>query len=370
VGPAGAGLEIALKSFQVTRTLCAGMSLGLVDRALRIATDFAVSHRMYDRRLADLPHARRTLAESYADLFIAEATGLLSTRGIHSLPGELSVASAVVKYLVPARTDRTITALGQVLGARALLTGAAGTGDVYATDAATVNAGGGGFQKVDRDHRIVGIFDGNTLVNLNALINQTPNLVRAYRAGTVDAAGLDAAATLGADLPPLDARRLALASRTGSSVVQGLPALIAELRAGVPAGTVPADLLGRAERLGEVVDDLHERLAEVRPSARDLPPEAFDLARRYAECYAAVACLRLWWHNREAQAGGPADGLWADGLWIRAALARLLATLAPEAGDEEADGELLDRLVPHLLDQHRDKRLFSLFGCRLGEDRE
>ncbi|MEO3743398.1 acyl-CoA dehydrogenase family protein [Plantactinospora sp. B5E13] len=347
VGPPGTGLEIALKSFQITRTLCAGMSLGLADRALRIATDFAVAHRLYGRALVDLPHAGRTLAEAYADGFVAEAVALVSTRGIQALPGELSVASAVVKYLVPTRTDRTVAELGQVLGARAMLT--EGFAD-------------GGFQKTQRDHRIVGIFDGNTTVNLNALINQLPQLARRYATGTVDP-GLVAAATLDAALPTLEPSRLALTSRTGCSLVQGLPALLDEMAA--DAG-LPDGLLGQLTQVRGMVDELHARIGAYRPAARQVPAEAFDLAQRYATCYAVAACLRLWWHNRSS-IGGPTAGLWADALWLRAALSRLLDDLAPDLDRQFADGELYDRLLPWLRAQHRDHRLFSVLPCRLGE---
>ncbi|GAB3975599.1 acyl-CoA dehydrogenase family protein [Plantactinospora veratri] len=168
VGTPGAGPEIVLKSVQLTRTMCAAMSLGLADQALRLVLDFATGHRLYDRPLVDLPHANRTLTEAYVDLLIGEATSMLTARGIHATPGELSVTSAVAKYLVPTMMDRTIPRLGQVLGARALL---------------TADHADGLFQKIERDHRIVGIFDGNTLVNLNTLVNQFPGLVRGYRRG-------------------------------------------------------------------------------------------------------------------------------------------------------------------------------------------
>ncbi|MEE6259644.1 acyl-CoA dehydrogenase family protein [Plantactinospora sonchi] len=347
VGPPGAGLEIALKSFQITRTLCAGMSLGLADRALRIATGFAAGHRLYGRPLIELPHAGRTLAEAYADGFVAEATALVSTRGIQALPGELSVASAVVKYLVPTRTDRTVTELGQVLGARAML---------------TEDFADGGFQKTQRDHRIVGIFDGNTMVNLNAVINQLPQLARRYASGTVDG-GLVAAATLDAELPTLDPARLALTSRTGCSLVQGLPALLDEVAADA---AVPDGLLGQLKQVRGIVDELHDRIGAYRPAARQVPAEAFELAQRYATCYAVAACLRLWWHNRST-VGGPTAGLWADALWLRAALARLLDDLAPDLDRQFADAELYDRLLPWLRAQHRDHQLFSVLPCRLGE---
>ncbi|MDW5329451.1 acyl-CoA dehydrogenase family protein [Plantactinospora sp. KLBMP9567] len=353
VGTAGAGPEIVLKSVQLTRTMCAAMSLGLADQALRLVLDFAAGHRLYDRPLVDLPHANRTLTEAYVDLLIGEATSVLTARGIHATPGELSVTSAVAKYLVPTMMDRTIPRLGQVLGARALL---------------TEDHADGLFQKIERDHRIVGIFDGNTLVNLNTLVNQFPGLVRGYRRGVVDP-GLADTVELARPLPDFDRNRLALLSRTGCSVVQQLPAAVAEVLELVDAGIAPPALAVQAETLAGLVDGLHERMAAYRPQPRQVPAEAFRMAGEYALAFAAAACLHLWLRNRHWLADGPTAPLWADARWLRACLHRLIGQLRPATatGPEPDDGEDYDRLLPDLRAQHHEGRLFSLLPARLAE---
>ncbi|MEO3922635.1 acyl-CoA dehydrogenase family protein [Micromonosporaceae bacterium B7E4] len=353
VGTAGAGPEIVLKSVQLTRTMCAAMSLGLADQALRLVLDFATGHRLYDRPLVDLPHANRTLTEAYVDLLIGEATSVLTARGIHATPGELSVTSAVAKYLVPTMMDRTIPRLGQVLGARALL---------------TEDHADGLFQKIERDHRIVGIFDGNTLVNLNTLVNQFPGLVRGYRRGVVDP-GLADTVELARPLPDFDRSRLALLSRTGCSVVQQLPAAVAEVLELVDAGIAPPALAVQAETLAGLVDGLHERMAAYRPQPRQVPAEAFRMAGEYALAFAAAACLHLWLRNRHWLADGPTAPLWADARWLRACLHRLIGQLRPATatGPEPDDGEDYDRLLPDLRAQHHEGRLFSLLPARLAE---
>ena len=65
----------------------------------------------------------------------------------------------MAKSFVPTLVDGVIADLGELLGARAFLD------DVYAD---------GAFPKLERDHRIIAIFDGSTAVNRNALINQFP----------------------------------------------------------------------------------------------------------------------------------------------------------------------------------------------------
>ncbi|MGX1756536.1 acyl-CoA dehydrogenase family protein [Streptomyces lydicus] len=356
IGEEGKGIEIVLRSLQITRTICAALSLGAGDRALRIATEFGLEHRLYAKRLIDLPQAHRTLTEAYADLLAMEAVTLVAARGVHTLTEEMSVSSAAVKYLVPTTVDELISRMGQFLGARSFLS------EEFAH---------GLFPKLERDHRIVGIFDGNTLVNLNALINQFGTLVRGYRAGCTDTDGLTAAASLDEATPAFDPARLVLTSRTGNSVAASLPHSLAELRELVAAGEAPTSLLAVAEKLLRISDTTHEQMAAHRPSPRDVPAAAFDVAHRYTLCSAAAACLQVWLRNRTTVAADTTAtaGLWQDGLWVEACLSRLTERLTPGVLPEEgADSSpVLDRLMPMLVEQYDNGEMFSLLPFTLAE---
>lgn len=347
VGEEGAGTETVLKGLQLTRILCASLSLGAADNALELATDYALRREAYGSRLIELPQTRRLLAQSYADVLLAEAVTLVSSRSIHGLTGELAAVSAVTKYFVPTLIDQVITRLGTVLGARSLLVGPTHRH--------------GRFQKVQRDHRIVGIFDGNTLVNLHSLVNHFPLLARHAARRTVDAEGLAAATALTAPLPDFDRDRLSLLPRTGCSLVQALPAAVEEISALAARGAAPASLARRAQAVGVAAADLAADLAAHRPTPVEVPAAAFDLARRYADSYAASAAVHLWLRNREAAEAGRGpyrDDLWQDGLWLEAVLARVQARLGPGRTDPADD--VLDRLVPVLAEQHRSGLLPSL----------
>ena len=340
VGAPGAGLEIVLKSLQLTRTMCASLSLGAGDQALRLAGEFTAERRLSNRRLTEFPHTRRMIAEVFADLLLAEAVSIVGSRSVQALTGELSVVSAVTKYLVPTIVDEMITTSRDILGARALLTG------VHAH---------GTFQKLERDHRIVAIFDGSAHVNLASLITQFPAIARAHRDGLADEAGLAEAVTLSGPPRSLDTGRLRLMTRTGCSLLSGLPADFGV--AGLPSAVRPL-----AARLCEISAALHRELAEVRPSADAMPAEAFSLAERYTVCYAGAACLWLWSRNRRWAASSAVSALWSDGRWLDACLRRVLARLGdtPPGGDDVFDGlhEVLVRrrdaghlpsLLPHRL---------------------
>jgi alkylation response protein AidB-like acyl-CoA dehydrogenase len=330
VGEVGHGLEIVLKALQLTRTFSVALSLGAADHALRLAAGFARARHLYGRALVDLPRVRRVLGEAATGLLLAEATSVVAGRSAHALADEMSVVSAAVKAFVPTLVQEAIDALADLMGARGFLTG------VYAD---------GMFAKLERDHRIVGIFDGSTLVNRSALIDQFPKLARAYADGWWNVDGLSEATTLAAPLTPLDPARLRLLSPGGCSLVQSLPAAVGEIEALAACGRAPREVAAMADRLAGAADALHREVADYVPTPRDVPPAAFRLAERYEACFAGAACLRLWLDN--AYDDPPA--LWRDARWLQACLTRVLGTLGgADAGGGAAYDAVADVLVESL----------------------
>jgi len=160
-----------------------------------------------------------------------------------------------------------------------------------------------------------------------------------------------------------DPARLSLLSAQGCSVVQALPAAAARLSEQAGTGEVPVGLARMADQLRAAVVGLQRELAEYVPTARDVPAAAFELARRYELCFAGAACVHLWLHNFTApwatvSRDEPTAALWRDGLWLRAALARVLDQLG--ARRERADLAVHDRLAEQLLRHADDRRPFSL----------
>ncbi|MFD5117216.1 acyl-CoA dehydrogenase family protein [Streptomyces sp. NPDC058391] len=352
VGAEGAGLEIVLKALQLTRTMCAALSLGAGDHGLRLGLDFAEERELYGRRLIDLPQARHVLAGAAADVLLHEAVALVAARAVQTQTAELSVTSAVTKYLLPTGTDQVLADLTGLLGARAFLKG------VHAD---------GRFQKVERDHRIVGLFDGNTLVNLNSLVNQFRSLVRGFRRGAGDTAGSDAACDLGTALPPLDPTRLSLVARHGSGVMAGLAASVEEItrRAGLNPELGPA--AEAARRLLAVTTAVHAEMEEYQGVLAEVPPAAFEVARRYTLCWAGAACLGLWTRSTDLAGDDPGTGpLWREGLWLHTALDRLLVRLGEPAA---AGPETYEELLGALRAARSSGRLFSLLPQR-GPERQ
>ncbi len=313
VGPPGGGVEIIGRAFQLTRTCAAALSLGAADQAFGLVLGYLAERRLYGRTLLQLPKVRAELGEACAMLFAAEALSVLACRGIHALPGDMSVLSAVTKYLVPTLVDDLFGRLGEMLGARAFLS------DVYAS---------GRFAKVERDHRIVGIFDGSTAVNQSLVINQFPVLVRGYRRTLASIEDVAVAADLARPVPEADLGQLSLLARRGCATTQALRTAVNELAKLVAMGEAPTAVLRDAEALQAATDKVYDDMAATATAGRDLPPSAFATAHRYALCVAGAACVQVWLANR-AWAPVAAAAPWREGLWLRASLGYLLAQLQP-----------------------------------------
>jgi alkylation response protein AidB-like acyl-CoA dehydrogenase len=330
IGPRGTGIETTLRCLQLTRTLCTALSAGAGERALRVAARFAAGRLIKERPLAERPVPLSVLARCAALLAAAEASSLVAARSIHSLTGEMSVTSAIVKPLAPTLADSVLGELAELLGVRSFLVG------VYEH---------GAFQKLYRDHQIVSVFDGSTPVNRAALVQQFPRLVAGFESASYDAAGLAEAVGQNVFLRPPCTDSLTLASRTGSSVVQSLPVLAMELA----ADNGPAGLAEQAAALCADARRLTLLMAQVRPAARPAMM-AYEMAAAYELCYAGAACLQVWKAQARQHSTAP---LWQGGLWVRAALRELRARLAvtmrwapPDAcpGDD-AIGQELGRLT-------------------------
>jgi alkylation response protein AidB-like acyl-CoA dehydrogenase len=318
IGPEGAGLEILLRALQLTRTSAGALSLGAADQAVAIA----------ERMTGDdgRPAGRSTIAalgQVYAMLFLAEALSLVACRSIHAMPGEMSVVSAVTKYLVPTVVDELIGRLAQLMGRWSCLD------HPSLTDR---------FSQVERDHRIVGIFDGNTFVNQTSLINQFPVLHRTHRRRSGDLAGLELATTLSVPLPEADLDRLSLLARDGCTLLHSLPAAANEMAGLASTGEIGTELADTVHDLAAIVDELHAAIAL--PARREVAPWYFDCARRYALCVGAAACVQLWVRNRDCPVVAPV--LWSHGTWLHASLTYVLDQLGGRREGSPAFRQLFD----------------------------
>lgn len=354
IGLPGSGLETALKGLMVTRTLCAGFSLGAADTALRITLEFSLKRFIYGQAVWNIPCACRSVLHSFLDLLTCDCVALLAGRGLHVVPQQSSIWSAVTKYFVPMTVENLIRELSVVLGARYYL---------------REGMHNGVFQKILRDCAVVGLFDGSTAVNLNAIVLQLSYLLSQFHgsfAGREEvAAHLQTIADLDQPLPAFQPHLLSVFAHGKDDLLQGLH-LVPNRLAGLESKP-DAD----QEAVGVLKALTHEIIYEVEELVRALAqisstkgmkqvhrnPKTFDLAKRYCILHAAAACLHVWtaWRGWE----GPLRG----GQWVALCLDRLLGRL--QGSRRALPPRFAEAVSEHLLMLHRDHRLFSIQPLRL-----
>ncbi|WP_049578673.1 acyl-CoA dehydrogenase [Streptomyces sp. SBT349] len=341
VGPAallgrrGRGVEMLTGMLQFTRTMVGAVSLGAADTALRIALRHARTRVLYGVPASTLPPVRSLLARGFADLLVAECTGLAATRALDVARQRMPLWSAVAKYVVPAFCVDAVNACGEVLSARAYVR------EGVANDA---------FQKVARDIAITPVFEGTQLVQLDTIRAQLADGALRRGRGATDA-GLPLSLLFRFGEPaPSPAPR----DQRPSITYGGTDEVTDFLDDAAGAVADDEDLAALARRLVTVRDETRETLAAV---ATRRTPEAYEAARRHCLVHAGACCLHTWIRRRESL-----GGLATDRAWLSVALRRVVERLGLPARPDWA-GE--DRLVRRLEELDDDDRALSLVPLRL-----
>ncbi len=355
IGKEGEGLEIALKGFQITRTLCSGFSHGTADTALRTTLKFAINRRLYDKNVFDLPQPRKVLSDAFLDLLICDCETISSARGFHVVPEQFSVWSAVVKYFVTVQLERMVNDISAVLGAR-----------YYFREEHDF----GIFQKILRDNAIVSVFDGSTVVNLHALILQFRQLTK-YRGKRNEQIlnsiedRLQTIFSLDQTLPTFAPEKLALFGRGADDVLQGLEIALHKLEELKNNSEINPEVLNHVINLGNMVlTELNEHDQLIAKSSfeygHNQSPEMFEIAKKYCTLHTATSCLFMWLYNRQNL-----GDFFAQGEWLVLALHRLLRTFKPLP---YTISELYEsNLTQEMVKLYQDEKMFSIVPFQLAK---
>jgi alkylation response protein AidB-like acyl-CoA dehydrogenase len=343
VGAEGGGVELALRSFQITRSAVPSMVLGDADTALRTVVGFAVDRQLYGRSVREIPHARATLCAAFLDLLISDCMALAATRAVHLLPDEAAILASATKYLVPKLLGEATYDMSIVLGA-----------NFYVRQGEY-----GAFQKHARDLPMATVGHSGAAACQATIIPQLPRLARrAWFSGPPAPADLF---RVHDGLPALDTDRLVLVSG-GDSLAASLVAAAGELEGAADAGEYTAALRAVVRALTDELRDLREECAGLPPQDRTVlaDPRVYGLADRYALVLAGASCLNVWLNQR----GDAATPFLADPAWLVAALLRIGRRLGrdvprpPEGCSEQVWDELLARTF--------DDRSYDLYDTPLG----
>ncbi|WP_457031947.1 acyl-CoA dehydrogenase family protein [Kitasatospora sp. P5_F3] len=340
LGPVGGGVTLALRSFQISRTVIAAAALAAVDTSLRTAVQFDHDRGAEHAESSWLDPVRtdRAMTGAFVNLLLFDSLSVAATRALHLLPEQTSVYSAALKYLMPRVLNDTMHDLSIVLGAR-----------VYTRD-----GNFGIFQKHVRDVPVLSLGHAGTVACQATVIPQLPRL--AARSWLVEPEAPAALFRLGGELPPL--RNEALSLATGRDSLSGsLVAIAAQIDGRTPVERALRTLAGQ---LTEELADLRQRVLALDPAERTSPSGAacFALVDRYALLLAAAAVLGVWWHNRDG-----ADPFLADPSWAAAALHRLARRLGTQVADLPPECDT--RLLHEVQLRFSDRRSYDLYNTPL-----
>jgi len=323
IGNVGDGLELAIKAFQITRTLCAALSIGALENNLRVVMDFAINRRLYKGNVFDIPNAKHYLTGAFTDLLVTDAMGSALSRALHVIPKQFSVLSAVAKCFVPYQLDRSQKNMATVLGARFFFRSKHREGI---------------FQKTLRDSQVVSLFDGSSEVNLYSLTTQLAMLAKRQEkifnreksaANTTDKLNLIFNAT--ADLAAFNGEKLDLSSHGKDMIMESWPVVIEQLTELADELPIVNDILPLAQSLYQKhQQNLARILAKDERKLEQQSPKMFDLARQYGVVHAGICSLNYWLHNRHQS-----DQFVASGHWLVTGLQRLLLDVLIEVDISE-----------------------------------
>jgi alkylation response protein AidB-like acyl-CoA dehydrogenase len=348
IGEEGEGLEIALKGFQITRTLCAAFSLGAADTALRTTLNFALKREVYNKTVFDLPQPRKTLSDAFLDLMISDCHTIGAARAFHIVPEQFSVYASTVKYFVPVQLEQTINNIYPVLGSR-----------FYFRE----EHDWGIFQKILRDNSIISMFDGSTVVNLHALILQFRQITK-YRQRRQDKTMLEIKSrleqifSLDQQVPTFEPEKLSIFGRGADAVLQGLEIAIQQLEDLKTDDSINSQVLEQLISLSNMLLEELDRHDEIIAQSKfeyghDQSPESFEIAKKYCTLHAAASCLHMFVYNRNIL-----GEFFAQGEWLVLSLHRLLRTMRPLP--YSISHEYPDHITQELLKLYKEDKLFSI----------
>ncbi|NDZ83186.1 acyl-CoA dehydrogenase, partial [Streptomyces sp. SID10853] len=328
VGSPGDGVGLALRAFQVNRSLICGVVTAAAGTVLHSAVRAATEDRAG-------PVARRwhkPLAGVFADLLACDAMATVVLRALSLLPASAHVLAAAVKYVVPDLLRENLEELATVLGAR---------GHDHASPEY------GALDKLVRDLPVAGLGHAGSASCQAVLVPQLRGL--AERSWFVEQEPPPQLFAPRAELPDLDYSLLGIAG--------GGDFMAASL---VASADRTAALRGPGAHLGALAGAFATELRTLREQCRRIPPGAaalndpavVRLSDRYARVAGAAAVLGTW----EGQDG--TDPFLTDPAWAVLALTRTGQRLnipVPQLPDG-----VQDTVLGELLRRHREGRSCDL----------
>jgi alkylation response protein AidB-like acyl-CoA dehydrogenase len=334
VGEEGSGVRLALRTFQLNRTLITGAVIASVDTVLRSAVRTALAAGTLGKR------QRGVLAGVFADLLAGDSCATAVLRALSLLPHSAHLAAAGLKYLVPDLLRDDLEELATVLGAGG-----------YRRDTDQ-----GMLSKLLRDLPAAGLGHAGTASCQAVVVPQLPLLARG--SWTTEPEPPPALFAPDARVPALDLSALQVAGG-GDFLAAALGAGAARLAENGTPGPYGDVLRTLAAAFRDALLDLRERCRAVEPGDRAAltGPTMPALADRHAVLSVAGAALATWEQHT--------DGFLAHPAWLILSLHRLGRRLGLTLPNQPTPS--IEHLTEELHARFTAGQAFDLTGALLAE---
>jgi len=299
----GNGLEVTLKAFQITRATLPGMSIGIVDTALRKTFEFANSRVLYGSKILSFTHVYETLVDAYIDISISDCVSLMSARSLHVITEQMSVISALTKFYIPKKLQNTLNDLSVILGARQYVR--EGHENEYAI-----------FQKLMRDYPVISLAHANDVVCASTIIAQLKYLLWNNSASFQDQSVVKKIFSLDEKLPEFDADKLSISNHGRNSILESLAYLyhlISEINNNKIIDLMNDVCLKVKSSLTKISDSLYElkyKIKYVSLIIKDFDMQAYDCVEKYCQAHVAISCILFWVYNLKKISPWFDEGIW------------------------------------------------------------
>ncbi|NEB81266.1 acyl-CoA dehydrogenase [Streptomyces sp. SID14478] len=320
VGAEGDGVGVALRVFQVNRSVICGVVTSAVGTVLHSAVRATTEGRTGP--LAKRWH--KPLAGVFADLLACDAMSTVVLRALSLLPTQAHVYAAAVKYVVPDLLREDLEELAGVLGARGY-------------DHASPEYGA--LDKLVRDLPVAGLGHAGSASCQAVLVPQLRGL--AERSWFAEQEPPTELFRSGAELPDLEYGLLGIAGG-GDFMAASLVGSAERLAPSRGAGGTLGALADLAEAFVTELRALREQCRRLPTSGAALTdPAVVVLSARYAGVVGAAGVLGIWEHQDGT------DPFLADPAWAVLALSRLAGRLGVAVPDlpDSIQEQILDELV-------------------------
>lgn len=274
----GCGFELTLKSFQVTRAILPGISLGTADTFLKKIMQIKSKQIL-------LPIETNIIVNNFLNLVVGDVMAIVASRAIHVIPRQLSAISAMTKYFIPKYTIQNIQHLSQTISIECL----------------SRNGPNAILQKILRDYPVVSLGHSSDVICLSTLLQQIKNLLSSNKLSRTYKTDIRMLFDLESVLPDVNFDMLQISNFGYMDIINSIYLFNAADIDNSLTATI------NSKTYEYIVNCVKQNINKVKLNAVNLEVETnkfstltYNTLDLYVKCYAMMCCLHFFTYNQNS----------------------------------------------------------------------